>query len=89
MDKLINMETTPSYEEALEAALATEIRVEIVRRGTTQQELADSLGMAKATLNRYLKGHNSMPLATLSRVARLLGTSAHELMARAESRISE
>ena len=78
-----------SFEDALEAALMTEIRIELVTKDMNQQDLADALEMTKTTLNRYIKGHRSMPLSVLSRVARVLGTSAHELMERAEARVSK
>ena len=78
-----------SFEDALEAALMTEIRIELVTKDMNQQDLADALEMTKTTLNRYIKGHRSMPLGVLSRVARVLGTSAHELMERAEARVSK
>lgn len=83
------MENAVSYEDALEAALMVEIKMELVATGKTQQELADALEMPKTTLNRYIKGHRSMPLSVLSKVARVLGTSAHELMERAEVRASK
>lgn len=83
------MDNKMSFEEALEAALMTEIRMELVAHDMTQQTLAEKLETTKATLNKYLKGHRSMPLGFLSRVAQILGVSVHELMERAETRASK
>lgn len=77
-----------TYGERLETALATQIKVELVERGMDQKDLADLVGIERATLNRYLKGHRSIPMPVFFQVAEALGVSAHELMTRAEARIA-
>ena len=78
-----------TYGERLEAALATQIKVELAERNMDQKDLAAAMGIERATLNRYLKGHRSMPMATVFRVAKALELSPSELIARADARISE
>jgi len=76
-----------TYGEALEAALAKQIAVELVEREMTQKDLAEAVGIGRPAMNHYLKGHKSMPMPTFFRVAEVLGLTARELMTRAESRI--
>lgn len=78
-----------TYGERLEAALATQIKIELVERDMTQKDLAEAVGIGRPAMNHYLKGHKSMPMPTFFKVAEVLGLSAQTLMQRAESRISE
>ena len=78
-----------SYEERFEAAVAKQITVELVEKDMTQKELADALGMERATLNRYLNGKRSMPMPVFFRVAEILGLPAQELLSRAADRLSD
>ena len=77
-----------TYGERLEAALATQIKVELVERGMDQKDLAEKVGIERATMNRYMTGKRSMPMPTFFRVAEVLGLSPRELMAAAEARIA-
>ncbi len=76
-----------TYGERLEAALATQIKVELVERDMTQAQLAESAGVGRPAMNRYLKGHQSMPMPTFFAVAKVLGLTPQVLMQRAEARI--
>jgi transcriptional regulator with XRE-family HTH domain len=78
-----------SYGEQLEAALSTQIKVELVERGMDQKDLAEAVGVGRPALNRYLKGHQSMPMPTFFKVAEVFGMTPRELMQRAESRIDK
>jgi transcriptional regulator with XRE-family HTH domain len=78
-----------TYSEQLEAALATEIKVVLMERGMTQTELAEAAGVGRPAMNRYLKGHQSMPMPTYFAVASVLGLSPRVLMERAEARIAQ
>jgi Predicted transcriptional regulator len=78
-----------TYGEQLEAALATQVKVELVERGMTQTELAEAAGVGRPAMNRYLKGHQSMPMPTFFAVAEVLGLSPRVLMERAEARIAQ
>ena len=76
-----------TYGEKLEAALSTQIKVELADREMDQKGLADAVGIESATLSRYMTGKRSMPLPTFFRVAEVLGLSPRELMQRAEARV--
>lgn len=76
-----------TYEDRLEAALIVQLRVELAERDMTQQDLAQALGVPAATLNRYMKGHRSIPMPTFFKIAEILGTTAKGLMERAEARL--
>lgn len=78
-----------TYGERLEAALATQIKVELAERDMDQKDLAAAMGIERATLNRYLKGHRSMPMPIFFKLAESLGLSPQNLMQRAEARIAE
>jgi plasmid maintenance system antidote protein VapI len=80
------METT--YGQRLEAALSTQIKVELVEREMDQKDLAEAVGVGRPAINRYLKGHQSMPMPTFFKVAQALGLSPQVLMQRAEARIA-
>ncbi|WXW93171.1 helix-turn-helix DNA binding domain [Arthrobacter phage BrayBeast] len=79
------METT--YGERLEAALSKQIIIELAERDMTQKDLAEAIGVGRPALNRYMKGHQSMPMPTLFKVAEALGLTPHALLERAEARI--
>lgn len=78
---------TTTYGEKLEAALSTQIKVELVERDMTQKDLAEAIGIGRPAMNHYLKGHKSMPMPTFMKVAEALGLTPVTLMARAEARI--
>ncbi|UXM92520.1 helix-turn-helix domain-containing protein [Paenarthrobacter sp. JL.01a] len=78
---------TTTYGEQLEAALSTQIKVELVERDMTQKDLAEAIGIGRPAMNHYLKGHKSMPMPTFMKVAEALGLTPVALMARAEARI--
>jgi transcriptional regulator with XRE-family HTH domain len=76
-----------TYGEQLEAALSTQIKVELVERDMTQKDLAEAIGIGRPAMNHYLKGHKSMPMPTFMKVAEALGLTPVTLMGRAEARI--
>ena len=77
-----------SYGTRLEAALATQIRIELAEREMEQRDLAAAVGIESATLSRYMTGKRSMPMPTYFKVAEVLGISPKTLMERAEARIA-
>ena len=83
-DRFIFMNTF----EGLEAALATQIKVELVERSMDQKDLAEAVGIERATLNRYMNGKRSMPMPTFFAVAEVFGISPRVLMERAEARLA-
>ena len=74
---------------ALEAAIQKQILVELVERDMSQEDLAAKLGTTPATLNRYIKGHRSMPMSTFFKVADVFGLSQVELLRRAAARLGK
>lgn len=75
------------YGARLEAALALQIKVELTAREMDQKDLAEKAGMERVTLNRYLKGHRSMPMPVFFKIAEALGISPRALMERTEARL--
>lgn len=74
-------------EDELAAAVMKQIRVEMLERDMLQKDLSDAAGMERATLNRYLMGHRSLPLPVFLRLAKALGIKPAELLGRAEARL--
>lgn len=68
-------------------AVITQIRVEMAERRMDQKTLAGIIGVQRATLNRYMMGHHSIPMPVFWRIADAFGMPADELMRRAEHRI--
>lgn len=56
----------------------------IRRAGVSQRQLADQLGFASATLNRWVKGANQPPLEVLVELCGLLGVSTDEVLGLAQ-----
>lgn len=77
------------YAERLEASLSRQIRVELTERDMDQQDLADAIGVGRPAMNRYLRGHRSMPMPTFFKVAETLAINPHVMLQRAEARISK
>lgn len=73
--------------EGLEAALATQVKVELVERGMDQKTLSERVGIHPVTMTKYLKNQRSMPLPVLIDIAGALGVSPRVLMQRAEARL--
>lgn len=76
-----------TYGERLEAALSLQIRIELVERGMDQKDLAEAIGIEKATLSRYMTNRRPMPMQTYFKVAEALGLTARTLMERTEARV--
>jgi len=76
-----------SYGEQLEAALATQIKVELAERDWTQKDLAEKIGIGRPAMNHYIKGHKSIPMPTFFAIAEVFGLTPKTLMERAEARI--
>lgn len=69
----------------LDSGVAAEVRAEIARSGTaTVKGIAESLGIRRATLSSRVNGHAAFTPSLLAAVAAELGTTASDLIARAE-----
>jgi transcriptional regulator with XRE-family HTH domain len=71
----------------LEVAISWQIKVELVERNMDQKDLADAIGIERATLSRYMNNRRPMPMATFFAIAETFGMSPRVLMERAEARI--
>ncbi|WP_324644200.1 helix-turn-helix transcriptional regulator [Pseudarthrobacter sp. LT1] len=74
--------------EGLEAALSTQIKVELAENGMDQKTLAERVGIHPVTMTKYLKNQRNMPVNVLFEIAGALGLSPRVLMERAEARIA-
>lgn len=71
----------------LEAAISKQIKVELAEHSMDQKDLADAIGIERATLSRYMNNRRPMPMATFFAIADVFGLSPRALMERAEARI--
>jgi len=76
-----------TYGESLEIALAKQIRMELAEREMDQKDLAEAIGIARTSLNRYMQNRQSFPMPVFFSIAEAFGMSAKTLMERAEARI--
>lgn len=76
-------------DKELQRALAVEIKMELVSKGWTQADLAESTGASRETMNRYMRNKVGMPIAAFGAICRALGTDPAEIMGRALQRIGE
>jgi len=70
-------------------AVASEVRAEMGRQRKTQADLAAVLKIYPATAARRLDGSVPFDVVELATVARWLGVTASELMARAERALND
>lgn len=71
------------------AAISKQIRVELEEHEMDQKDLAEAVNIGRPTLNRYMQGHQVMPMPVFYRVAAALKLSPDELMARAWKRVPQ
>jgi len=76
-----------TYGEALEIALAKQIRIELAEREMDQKDLAEALGIGRTSLNRYMQNKQSFPMPVFISIAEVFGLSPKTLMERAEARV--
>lgn len=74
----------------LDGYVADEIRAEIARvRGASVKGIAEKLGIRRATLSARVNGHAPFTPSLIGAVASELGTTATEIVSRAERAIQE
>ncbi len=56
------------------------IQKQLDKKGLTQQNLADSLGVSKQVMNKIIKGYKAINVRELSQIAYLVGLSTDELL---------
>ncbi|MBQ6899535.1 MAG: helix-turn-helix transcriptional regulator [Firmicutes bacterium] len=62
------------------AQVGANIQKELDIRGMTQQNLADALGISKQVMNKIIKGSKAINVNEISMIARVLQTSADDLL---------
>ena len=72
----------------LEAALATQIRIDLAARNWSQADLAERIGTTRETINKYMKGKSTVTIPVLGSMAKAFGYSPKEFMELVETRIS-
>lgn len=81
------MQTEPNESSGLDSFVADEIKARIsVTRGVTVTGAADALNERRANLSARVNGYVPFSPSLLDRIARLLGTTASEVVAAAERR---
>jgi transcriptional regulator with XRE-family HTH domain len=76
--------TKQTPDDLAASRVADEVRAELARQRRTASELAESLGVGAHTIGRRLSGETPFNVIELARVARFLGTTATDLVTRAE-----
>ncbi|MDR1387127.1 MAG: helix-turn-helix domain-containing protein [Propionibacteriaceae bacterium] len=72
--------------ERFAALLGAELKGAIKSRGRTANDVADRIGIERATLNRYLNGKRIIPSSTMAVAAIEIGMEPPELVRRAYER---
>ncbi|MCC4249531.1 helix-turn-helix domain-containing protein [Microbacterium testaceum] len=74
----------------LDAGVAAEVRSDIARmKNVSVSSIAEALGIRRATLSARVNAHVPFAPSLLSAVAAHLGTTASEIVARAERALAE
>lgn len=69
---------------ALHLAVAANIRAEAARRGWTQQQLADRIGLGRISMSDRYRGRTAWSLDEVEQVADAMGLQVADLLARPE-----
>ena len=70
-------------DESTAQAINARLRLAMFQSGTTQQKVADHLGMSQASVSARLKGATGWRIDELERAAHLLGIALSDLVAAA------
>lgn len=81
--------TADTTTDRINAATVAVLRSVIDRRKLSQGSIAESIGMARGTVSRYLNGHRDVPLALVFGVAEAAGVPASELIERIGRELAE
>lgn len=71
--------------KSVSASVASNVRAELARRGLTQRELADKLGLTQTAISSRLRGIVAFDVDELAVVAETLGVRIESLMTGVES----
>lgn len=67
-------------EQNLDEKISKNIKEEIERSGMAKSEIAKAMGISAASLSQYCSGRTQPTLANLSRLCRIIGCSADEIL---------
>lgn len=76
------MESSSRSATSLSAAVAEEVRIQLIRQKMKQTDLATKLGVNEMWLSRRLRGVQSIDLDDLARIAEALGVYPSDLLPR-------
>ena len=71
--------------KSVSVSVASNVRAELARRGLTQRELADKLGLTQTAISSRLRGIVAFDVDELAVVAETLGVRIESLMTGVES----
>ena len=67
-------------EKSLDLIITENLKKEIEQSGLKKSEIADSIGISRATLSQYLSGRAQPTLATLAKLCKVLDCSADDIL---------
>jgi transcriptional regulator with XRE-family HTH domain len=81
--------TTDTATAQINAATVAVLRSVIAVQRLDQGQIADSIGMARGSVNRYLNGHRDVPLTLVFAVAEAAGVAVSDLVERIGRELAE
>ena len=75
-----------AFGKEAQSAITVQIKAEIAALDWRQSDLCNAIGIPTSTLSRYLSGARDIPIPVFAEIARALGLSIPELLARAQRR---
>ena len=67
-------------EKNLDLIITKNLKREIEQSGLKKSEIADAIGVSRATISQYLSGRAQPTLATLSKLCAILDCSADDIL---------
>mgnify|MGYP003288409011 FL=1 len=67
-------------EKSLDLIISENLKKEIEQSGLKKSQIADSVGISRATLSQYLSGRAQPTLATLAKLCKVLDCSADDIL---------
>lgn len=67
-------------EKNLDLVISKNLKIEIEQSGLNKSEIADAIGVSRATVSQYLSGRAQPTLATLAKLCAVLDCSADDIL---------
>ena len=67
-------------EKNLDLVISKNLKIEIEQSGLKKSEIADAIGVSRATVSQYLSGRAQPTLATLAKLCAVLDCSADDIL---------